>query len=173
MKKLNKKGFTLIELMIVLAIIAILAVVLIPKAGLLKDNAKGSGVAANVNSVRALLETKSADSGYFAASGAGALKTIAALTSAFTGANAIENPWLKAATTVADTATPDTTSVVVTDQTGTAANDTTAEAIDVVKAVTTADTTDKGITYVWVCKDGFVVYGLDGEGLPTGLQAIN
>jgi type IV pilus assembly protein PilA len=63
MKNLRKKkGFTLIELMIVLAIIAILAVVLIPKAGVFKNQAKNSGVLTNVNTVRAFLETKTGDS---------------------------------------------------------------------------------------------------------------
>jgi type IV pilus assembly protein PilA len=55
---MKKKGFTLIELMIVLAIIAILSVVLIPKAGILKNQAKNAGVNTNVNLVRAYLETK-------------------------------------------------------------------------------------------------------------------
>lgn len=55
---MKKKGFTLIELMIVLAVIAILAVVLVPKAGVFKNNAKNAGVTTNVNTVRALLESK-------------------------------------------------------------------------------------------------------------------
>jgi type IV pilus assembly protein PilA len=55
---MKKKGFTLIELMIVLAVIAILAVVLIPRAGAFKNNAKNAGVSTNVNAVRAFLETK-------------------------------------------------------------------------------------------------------------------
>lgn len=56
MKKI--KGFTLIELMIVLAIIVILSIVLIPKASIFKNQAKNSGVATNVNTVRAYLENK-------------------------------------------------------------------------------------------------------------------
>jgi len=54
----RKKGFTLIELMIVLAVIAILAAVLVPQTGVFKGQAKNAGVIANVNSVRAFLETK-------------------------------------------------------------------------------------------------------------------
>lgn len=55
---MKKKGFTLIELMIVLAVIAILAVVLIPKAGQAKNNAKNAGVTTNINAVRGMLEQK-------------------------------------------------------------------------------------------------------------------
>lgn len=54
----KKKGFTLIELMIVLAIVAILAVVLVPKSTIFKNNSKNAGVTTNVNTVRAYLETK-------------------------------------------------------------------------------------------------------------------
>ncbi|MBV7275750.1 type II secretion system protein [Clostridiaceae bacterium UIB06] len=59
----KKKGFTLIELMIVLAIIAILAVVLIPKSGVFKNQSKNAGVITNVNTVRAYLETKVTNDG--------------------------------------------------------------------------------------------------------------
>lgn len=54
----KKKGFTLIELMIVLAIIAILAIILVPKASIFKNQAKDSGVTTNVNTIRAYLQTK-------------------------------------------------------------------------------------------------------------------
>ncbi|ALU37000.1 type II secretion system protein [Clostridium autoethanogenum] len=59
----KKKGFTLIELMIVLAIIAILAVVLIPKSQIFKNNSKNAGVTTNVNTVRGYLETTVTNNG--------------------------------------------------------------------------------------------------------------
>ena len=44
MKKLNKKGFTIVELVIVIAVIAILAAVMIPTFGGIIDNANKSAV---------------------------------------------------------------------------------------------------------------------------------
>ncbi len=59
MRKLRcNDGFTLVELMIVLSIIAILAVVLVPKVGNMKDSVREQGVYSNMNSVRAYLELK-------------------------------------------------------------------------------------------------------------------
>lgn len=52
----NNKGFTLIELMMVIAVIGILAAVLIPKIGSTKDNAKLAGVDANIRQVHAHVE---------------------------------------------------------------------------------------------------------------------
>ncbi|MFA9398243.1 MAG: type II secretion system protein [Clostridiaceae bacterium] len=59
-----KKAFTLIELMIVLAIIAILAAVLIPKAVTFKTEAKNAGVVTNVKTIRCYLEPMAVYSSY-------------------------------------------------------------------------------------------------------------
>lgn len=58
----NKKGFTLVELMIVIAIIGILAIVLIPQASKMRENAKLSGVDANARMVQAQIEAVIDDS---------------------------------------------------------------------------------------------------------------
>lgn len=57
-RKKKKKAFTLIELMIVVAVIGIMAIVLIPKAGTARTEAKVVGVSANVNAVRSFLELR-------------------------------------------------------------------------------------------------------------------
>jgi len=50
MKKLNKKGFTIVELVIVMAVIAILAAVLIPTFSGVINNAKESAALQNARS---------------------------------------------------------------------------------------------------------------------------
>ncbi|MDO0822873.1 type II secretion system protein [Desulfosporosinus nitroreducens] len=52
-KRRKDNGFTLIELMIVIAVIGILAVVLVPKFGSIKASAKDTGVTTNFRSVAA------------------------------------------------------------------------------------------------------------------------
>ncbi|AHF07436.1 hypothetical protein DESME_10660 [Desulfitobacterium metallireducens DSM 15288] len=62
-KRRKDSGFTLIELMIVIAVIGILAVVLVPKFGSVKTDAKLAGVQTNFRSVTtAISALKSSDS---------------------------------------------------------------------------------------------------------------
>ncbi|AZV55561.1 type II secretion system protein [Clostridium sp. AWRP] len=158
MKLEKKKGFTLIELMIVLAIIAILAVVLIPKSQIFKNNSKNAGVTTNVNTVRGYLETKVTNSGgadsYL---NAATLKTAIASnfsldSSTFvpTGSSSSEqlvNPFNK-----------DNASVSVVDK----SSDETNNKVDTVSPSSTG--VNDGEVVIYVCKDGYVVFGVDKGG---------
>ena len=53
MKKLNKKGFTLVEMLAVVAIIAVLVAIMIPVAGNAIEKAKAASNAANLRSLQA------------------------------------------------------------------------------------------------------------------------
>jgi type IV pilus assembly protein PilA len=55
LKRKKDSGFTLIELMIVIAVIGILAVVLVPKIGGFKDSAKTTGTLTNQKSMEAFV----------------------------------------------------------------------------------------------------------------------
>ena len=57
MKKMNKKGFTLIEMLVVIAIIAILVSIIIPVVSSSTDKAKAATNAANLRSLKAELVT--------------------------------------------------------------------------------------------------------------------
>ncbi len=57
-KRRKDQGFTLIELMIVIAVIGILAIVLVPKVGTIKTQAKGAGIDTNVRMVQGYLQSK-------------------------------------------------------------------------------------------------------------------
>jgi len=156
MKKASKKGFTLIELMIVLAIIAILAMVLIPKAGNFKSQAKNSGVATNVNTVRAYLENKVMDNFILdstattdSAKGITALST--KLDTVFTGTDDIKNPLNNDSST--DTAS--------------AASASAAPAILIVSdgtSVTDSNNLGSVVIVYDITKKQYTVYGIDADG---------
>lgn len=155
MKILSKKGFTLIELMIVLAIIAILAVVLVPKAGQMKDNARNAGVTTNVNAVRGVLEAKVVDTAYLGKR----TTTLALLTSTFNGT--LANPFNAKATSVyqpnaaVNTSAAATNSIMVWDNSG---QSVTNFATDLTNYPPNAN---KGIVCVYVYSDGYGVFGVD------------
>jgi len=54
---MNKKGFTLIEMLVVVAIIGVLSSVLLTAVGPARDKAKDARIIEEINQVRAILET--------------------------------------------------------------------------------------------------------------------
>ena len=58
MKKMNKKGFTLIEMLVVIAIIAVLVAIVIPTVGSATEKAKEAADAANIRAAVAEVTTK-------------------------------------------------------------------------------------------------------------------
>jgi type IV pilus assembly protein PilA len=166
MKKLNKKGFTLIELMIVLAIIAILAVVLVPKAGQMKDSARNAGVTTNVNAVRGTLEAKVVDTNYLGNSS----KTQTLLQSTFNGS--LANPFYATATTVDPSTNYNYFATNNNNPTGTTGTDSvvvcypggvtpTLATLTNSLTNTVSYSANKGIVYVYVYTDGYAVFGID------------
>ena len=71
MKKMNKKGFTLIEMLAVIAIIAVLVAIVIPTVSSATEKAKEAADVANIRSAVAEITTN-------ALSGAGAAAVICA-----------------------------------------------------------------------------------------------
>lgn len=91
---MNRKkdgGFTLIELMIVIAVIGILAVVLVPRMTSARDSAKAAGVTTNAKSVEAFVV---ANIDRWALETTPETVAIAAIKAEFeSGASAISNPF--------------------------------------------------------------------------------
>lgn len=167
-KQLNlkkKNGFTLIELMIVLAIIAILAVVLIPKSQIFKGQSRNAGVTTNVNTVRGYLETKVSDNGgtsdYLTADTLGSQigSNFGLASSSNDGVyspsgNSPEeqliNPFAKSGASVKIVDKDDST----------------------ISEASTGDTGVEGEVIIQVYSDGYAVYGMDKGATPTQLFKV-
>lgn len=63
MKKMNKKGFTLIEMLAVIAIIAVLVAIIVPAVGSSTTKAKAAADAANLRSVLSAATIEYAEQG--------------------------------------------------------------------------------------------------------------
>ena len=64
MKKLNKRGFTLIEMLVVVAVIAVLVSIIVPMVSLASDKAAAAADAANLRSAKATISIGMLDGTY-------------------------------------------------------------------------------------------------------------
>lgn len=76
MKKNNKKGFTLVELVIVVAVMAILVAIAIPTVGAITDSAKKAVYGSNCNTIQSMIKLGQANAAK-AGDGAGAISDTA------------------------------------------------------------------------------------------------
>ena len=144
----SKKGFTLIELMVVVAIIGVLALLGLRAYSTQQDKAKEALVKANVGSVQVTIQTELVDNSTLDRAGVLGLDDLTALHNPFTG--------------FSGTDTGDIANVVV--NLGTAASTTDAE------TAAATDATMKG--KVGICSDGtataaasvFYIVGFDKDG---------
>jgi len=159
----KKKGFTLIELMIVLAIVAILAVVLVPKSQIFKNNSKNAGVTTNVNTVRGYLETKITDG-----TGTNSYLDVTELGTALKSAFGLGSSYIPASTSTTDALVNPFDKKSASISVGTNGSDVSTAKVS--SGYLTSN--NKGKVIVEVCKvnniiSGYIVYGIDNGGSAT------
>lgn len=178
----RKKGFTLIELMIVLSVIAILAMVIIPNVGSVKTESKNQAVVSNAMLVRSFLENRGAKDilTYNAAFASGKsyseamggtdgvlVKLKTAMTDYFSGSNAIENPFRNITSinfTQGNVTLNNPTSASIVLGYTSNADDTLPSDNEVAKAAMPKGREFLGDVVIMVYKAGYVVYGVDNTG---------
>jgi len=161
-KMVNDKGFTLVELMIVISIIAILAVVLVPKVGNIRSTVRDQGVVTNVSSVRAVLEMRVNDRDpSYTTERDELVNTV--FPGEFTGGNELVNPFTNGKGIALwgsgnESSSSNALVVYAWNTTYAASNWETNNNYDVVQA------SRYGKVCVFVLQDAYIVFGYDGDG---------
>ncbi|MCT8976315.1 prepilin-type N-terminal cleavage/methylation domain-containing protein [Clostridium sp. CX1] len=193
----RKRGFTLIEIMIVLAIIALLSVVLVPKVGAIKLQSKNKNVTTNVMLVRSYLENRSGKDGiqYKVITIGGktqeqALDSILKsnnndntsyigigpdMTSNFSGSNALTNPFTSnnsivySQGNITNKSPSSTSSVLVYYSTGNLPSDNNSV---INNSMMPKGVDFKGNVVIVVYSTGYVLYGVDNSGEMVNIYII-
>ncbi|MFL0195451.1 prepilin-type N-terminal cleavage/methylation domain-containing protein [Clostridium sp. WILCCON 0269] len=174
----RKKGFTLIEIMIVIAVIGILSMILVPKVGAIKLQSKNKSVAANVLVVRTYLENRSGKDGSAYQTlmiqnqdSAQTLTTIANIvgadmTSKFFGSNALINPFnSSSAVCPQGNVSSNTSSITSSVQVYYCATALPSSNADIINSGDLPKGTGfEGNVVVVIYSTGYVLYGLDDSG---------
>jgi prepilin-type N-terminal cleavage/methylation domain-containing protein len=174
-----KKGFTLIELMIVISVIGILGMVIVPNVGSVKTQSKNQSAATNVMLVRSFIENRGARDAialntallagrsYSEAMGEILNSLKSDMTQVFSGSNALQNPFNN--TTSINYShqdvrlnNPDSASVVL----GYSADVNSVLPTDnsTVSSALPKDKSFAGNVVVIMYKTGYVLYGMDSNG---------
>lgn len=158
------EGFTLVELMIVISIIAILAVVLVPRVGSMRESVREQGVTTNMLTVRAVLELE-VEKRDMSGAETEQDRLTAIFNTEFTGSEAIENPFTLG-TNVGDWGFQNdlTYSLLVHQNNGLS---------QAQREVWTYSNEDaRGKVVVLISPDGYCIHGFDANGVNTTIDPI-